>query len=229
MSLHSEMSAFLQTYLKFLRSDDADEEIEHFWRFFDVRDPFLLALMVEVNPWWDGANLVVRETLMYDPECLSKVSTVLAHCWHWATWSDTRWVRAGRRARFYLKSLATGIAGEVRLCMDHPRISKYHMQGHTRCTPGATAFFATCSVCSVPPERILVDILRDDRLLKRAEEMHGMLQETLHTITSLPDFLWKRLANIIGGDISFPTSSTGPLAPPRSPPVTFTGTSSGCS
>ncbi len=79
------------------------------------------------------------------PDGWEKISLCLAHCWRLVSWSDTRWVRAGRSARMYLMSLATGIEGEVTLCIEDPLISNYHLQCHLKSTPEIKLWSGICS------------------------------------------------------------------------------------
>ena len=140
MSLHSMMDVFLQQHLVFREDDDDLQSITDFWEFLDVHDPGMLALLAEVDPMWEGGRLRVRSDLQHDPECWSKVSVCIAFCWRWLSWSDTRWVRAGRSARYYLRSLAAGIAGQAALCLSDPHVSSYHLKGHNSSTVAIKRF-----------------------------------------------------------------------------------------
>lgn len=197
--IHPRMDLFLQRYLDFRDMTEDKSELTDFWAFFDVLDPDLPLLFVEVSPAWTGDRLFVRASLMNDPECFSKVSTVLAHTWRWRSWSDTRWVQAGSCARRYLKILFCGIEGQVQLCLADDTCSIYHPGGHKRSNIDIKSWFAMCSVCAVPTERLLLELRQDDLLLRRAQNLLSTDQAAMHEITPLPSYLWGRLTAIIGG------------------------------
>lgn len=203
MGLHDRLDLFVQRHMSFVDFRDDDlEEVAVFWEFLGVTDVQMLALLVEVNPQWNGTSLQVRAHLRDDPACWEKVTACLAHCWRWVPWSDTRWVRAGRSAKYYLRSLVTGIEGHVKLCLSDPVMSNYHLQGHNRCTVDIKLFFGVCSVCSVPAEQVLLELLQDDRLLRRAPQIRDALRDAMARITSLPESVWVRLANIVGDGVT---------------------------
>ncbi len=109
-SLHLLLDIFLQKHVRF-RAAQADANIVlSFWTAFDVA-PSFMNLVVEVDPLWCDGGLYVNPCLVEDVELWSKVTTCISYCSRWVNWSDTRWVKVGRCARLFVRSMAIGIPG----------------------------------------------------------------------------------------------------------------------
>ena len=106
--LHMHLGLHIERNVDFRPEKTDAAEAGELWRFFDVPDTFI-DLFVEVDPWWDGRTVWVNPELAQHSLFFEKVSVVLAYCFSWVNWSDTRWVKCGRSARKYLRSEAAGI------------------------------------------------------------------------------------------------------------------------
>ena len=125
-----------------------------------------MGLFMEVRPDWVDGQLHVSSLLRDGTAAWAKVSVVLAYAWRWQSWPDTRWMKAGASGRMLLLSLTCGIAQHAEDCMEDPRIGACALGGLRKCTADTKRTFVICCCTSGPCEVALVNILKDDRLLR---------------------------------------------------------------
>ena len=123
------------------RDDPYDvTDVAEFWTCFDVKAKFL-DLFVEVDPVWDGSQLLVNPGLANDSKFYSKVSVVVAYAYRWYNWSDTRWCKCGRCARFFIRSKFCAIDASVDILYD-VTTERHHIGGYRKLTKEIAFFFA---------------------------------------------------------------------------------------
>ena len=84
----------------------------------------------------------------------------------WVDWSDTRWLKAGRASRFFLRSVACGLDPVVQSVLCDGTATNYHLNGVLRADFSVRRFFLVAAFAAVPVERIHLEVMRDDRLLR---------------------------------------------------------------
>jgi len=199
-AIHARMDLFMIQFLIFEDAVDATrDDVKVYWKTLDIRES-MLDLFVQVDPRWDEARqrLLVSAHVEQDPECWEKCSLVIGVCRRWLNWTDTRWASIGRAGRFFTRSLATGLDSAVQQCFDDESCSNYNLSGYRRATPEVRLMLAIAAVASVPSEFFVVEMLADDRLLKRSQELHDGVVERMVSIAELPGLVWSRIAATSG-------------------------------
>lgn len=148
----------------------------------------LLELFAAVDPQWDKANrkLIVRPELEVDDECWEKVSMVILVCERWAQWSETRCARFGRSGRLFLRSLCVGVDGAIQVCYDDPECSNYYLSGFKRADAQVRLVVAVGAFAIMLIENFILQVLADDRLLRRSEELHEAVLRDMQDIIEMP-------------------------------------------
>ena len=131
--IYAKVDMFLSRRVVFVDRQDRHEDVRAFWSLLDVRET-MMPLFLELNPWWNGSHLEVSKECENDIEVMEKLSSVLLYGFRWLKWSRSRWCRAGRAGRFFLRSLALGISPLVQEVFDDPAVSNYLLTGFRRCT-----------------------------------------------------------------------------------------------
>ena len=199
-AIHARMDLFMIQFLIFEDAVDATrDDVKVYWKTLDIRES-MLDLFVQVDPRWDEARqrLLVSAHVEQDPECWEKCSLVIGVCRRWLNWTDTRLASIGRAGRFFTRSLATGLDSAVQQCFDDESCSNYNLSGYRRATPEVRLMLAIAAVASVPSEFFVVEMLADDRLLKRSQELHDGVVERMVSIAELPGLVWSRIAATSG-------------------------------
>ena len=126
--LHMNIDLLIQRKVGFRNDAYEVTDVAAFWTCFEVKEKFL-DLFVEVDPVWDGENVLVNPSLANDPKMYAKVSVVIAYGYRWYNWSNTRWCKCGKCARFKTRSQFCGIDAAVDILFDVGR-ERYHINGY---------------------------------------------------------------------------------------------------
>lgn len=195
--LHSHVGELISRRVRFERARASRNQVAAFWSFMEIGSG-MLGLFLEVDPRWDGEFLVVDPGLEQDEDFFSKISTVVLMCLRWFDWSDTRWLKVGKAARFYLRSLACGAEGLVRLVTDDASCSNFHLNGHQRSTAEVRRFFFVAAMSAHAVEPVLSELMSDDRLLRNGGRLEGLMHESIQRLSELPVLLFERCASLVG-------------------------------
>ena len=88
-----------------------------------------------------------------------------------------------------------GLGGLVQLTREDPKCTDYHLHGFARLTPRLTKVAATTAIASQVADGILSELLADDRVARRADELHSSMKTSLDRIRDMAPGLWGRLAH----------------------------------
>lgn len=194
------MDYFKRGHLRFESGKHTPEDTMLFWRYFDVPEA-VLAIFVEVDPRWESGakELQVRAELEFGERCWEKVSMVILVCRLWAIWSETRWARFGGSGRLFVRSLLTRVDAAVEMCFAHERVvaTTYNMSGYRRASSDVRLLLGIAAFAVQPFEDYILQMLEDDRLLRRAGDLHARLLQKMSVVIAMPDLVWNRVAGIV--------------------------------
>ena len=199
--LHAHLPRFLATHLAFRDAIDNSSATEDFWRTMGV-DVENLDRVTEVAPWWDGSHLTVCATLKDDPDCLEKVSAVFLYFCRWRAFTETRWATIGPACRALVCCLCVGLEKLVSITRADTTVTDYNLHGFSRLSPSLKKFAVIAALASVVPDALLVELLADDRVVKRSETLRETVMEEMHWIESIGDSVWARLGFVVGAHSS---------------------------
>ena len=123
----------------------------------------------------------------------------MLHCLRWCDWSDTRWLRSGKCARWYIRSLLVGTDILVARVLADPHCYHMWLRGHEKSTFIVRRFFVVAAVCSLVVEAVHSKIMADDRFLKFGEEYRSEVPRQLQAISDMPLLVWHRLCSVVKG------------------------------
>ena len=119
----------------------------------------------------------------------------------WINWSETRWCKIKRSSRYFLRTLAIGVQGLVRIVLDDPCACKTHLKNwFSYSTTAVKRYFIIASCSSDIPEAILFELMKDDRFLRFGAQWRQLLNSRLFDIAHLPPLVWQYLASVVGDD-----------------------------
>ena len=70
----------------------------------------------------------------------------------------------------------------------------YLLTGFEKAVPACRYFLAIASLASVPSEAAAAELLKDDRFLKRADEIWQLMEENMLYLSDLSDYVLQRYA-----------------------------------
>lgn len=174
--------------------DDTEEAI--WWRALGIPCTWVEDF-VEVGAVWSSGQLRVRDSLRNDPEAFAKISRIWMWAMRWRKLCITRWVTVGLASRALLRTLALGLPALMQQTSDDPLVSQYHAHGFSRCGPEEQQFTAIAAMASYPIESWLAEVVLDDRIGRRAEELGETLLEEVQFVEDLPRSFWQRLESAV--------------------------------
>lgn len=192
---HEHIAPFLQKCMKFR---DGQANAEGAWLFWEPLEIAPSTSRSSFDPAWGGSYLFANGDLAGDPDGWQKVSTCIAYYLRWLNWSDTRWVRVVRCGRYCLRSLVVGVDGVAQLCFADEHVSRWHLNGFRRGTPQVRRYCIVAACAACPAESVLLQLLTDDRLLRRPAELRDLQDQELQRLASLPQYFWERCASLVG-------------------------------
>ena len=195
--LHELVPEFVQAHTGYHDSDEDPIKLAEFWATLGIKEPWL-GRFIEVNPWWDGTSLLVSPALEHDPERKKKIESVTHYGYSWLKFTVTRFCRITVSGRKYMRSYVCGIDGIVKLAWDRDSGCHYTLHGHDRSKFATRRVLALASVAVRPAEDVLLELMKDDRLLRRGPELLETFQKSIASVSEISDFTYDRLAALVG-------------------------------
>lgn len=199
--LHGHLYSFLRSSLMFDHTLVDAEAVCKFWQCLGVPAD-MLELFVEVNPWFEDGTLWVSGSLEGMPDLLDKVSGVIVFAWRWRRFVDSRWCSIGASSRSVVASLVLGLESIVAATRADEACTDYHLHGFGRISAPIKKYMILAAITSVVADGVLLEVLQDDRLLRRSTEVQQALADELSWVESIGTFVWGRLARLVGAGVT---------------------------
>ena len=108
----------------------------------------------------------------------------------------TRWLTVGLSSRALVRSLCLGIDDLVRFVRENQKVSEYHAHGWDRFGEDEFRYIMIVALGSYPCEAWLSEIVVDDRLGARAEELQLLIEDELAYLHGISQVSWERLSSL---------------------------------
>jgi hypothetical protein len=199
--LHAHLPRFLAAHLAYRDAPDTSSATEEFWRAMGV-DVDNLDRVTEVAPWWDGSHLTVSASLRDDPDSLEKVSAVILYFCRWRAFTETRWATIGPACRALVCCFCVGLEKLVSITRADATVTDYNLHGFSRLSSSLKKFAVIAALASVVPDSLLTELLADDRVAKRSDDLLETVMEEMRWVESIGDGVWARLGLVVGNHSS---------------------------
>ena len=158
-----------------------------FWRALGVPST-MMDLMLWVNPHWHVGRqqLLVASYLEGDASAFAKVRFLVSFFLSWTKFSATRWAGVGHCCRKVVASQALGLDAMFKVVIADEGVQPYYTNGYKKATPEARLFVAVAAIAFYPAETVAIEILEDDRLILRQEELRLAMTEEMRYVSELP-------------------------------------------
>ena len=196
-ALHSSVDATVLRATKFVERANSPEDLQAFWQALEVSDR-IMPLFMELDPMFEDGRLCVSKKSEEDPYVYQKLATILHYGFRWFKWSKGRWVKSGRSARFFVRSIALGAGVVMQGVLDDPEVSNFRLTGFNALRSDIMLLMGVISQQGKPVENMLCSLLKDDRYLMHAEHLQKALLDDLSELAEFKDFIWTRLASVVG-------------------------------
>lgn len=196
-AFHCHIDLFITRFLTFVpeRSCSMDEALA-FWLCLGMHAEVADNLS-RADLRWDGERLCAHLAFQDEPGAVSQIAGMVLHLMRWRDYSETRWCGSGPSGRLFLGALAGGMDGIHEICRADPHCSEEKMAGIRRATPPVRLFLAVAALSSFPTECVGLELLDDDRFLRRGRELFQVMEDELKYLHGLPPSVWSRIAPLI--------------------------------
>ena len=111
----------------------------------------------------------------------------------------TRWAAVGPSCRALVVSLCVGLEEIVALTLADESSSNFHLNGFSKLSKDVKKHACVTAIASYPADCLQLQLLEDDRVASRPQELKEAFAEEARWVEGLDDFTWGRLAHIAGG------------------------------
>ena len=195
--LHARLPVFLNMYVAFDTFTYNLEEVMSFWRVLGV-DADMIEIVATVNPRWHSGFLWVSSSLQDDPTGMEQISAVCLYMFKWRKFTESRFGTIGPSCRALLCSLLVGLEQLVAMTRSDEKATDFHLHGFVRLSCSIRRYLVIASIVAFVPDGLLVEALTDDRLVRRCDELEGILAEEVAWVQTISDSTWRRLALVAG-------------------------------
>jgi hypothetical protein len=203
MAIHEHIKPFVIKTLVF----DADENVdwdfrEGVWQSLGV-DVENMNLFRKINPWWnpETSQLFVNASLALDPAGVDSVCGLLLFASSWDNFSDTRLGGVGTCCRKWLLSMCLGLTQLFKDTWDDRTTSRYYAGGYNRLGNVQRLWLCIGAVAWLPVESMVLDLLEDDRFLRRFDAVLEDMKAECHYVAALPTKFFDHIVNVVGLDM----------------------------
>jgi len=199
--IHEGLDEWLLTFVHYCNPTDTDADIAVYWKRLGAKD-HELPLMMEVDPVWDpvAKRLCVRKRLQHDRRGWLKTRMAVLICRQWVNWSDARWGKISPSGRLFTRSIATGVGSQVNEFLRKKTGSKSGMPGFTKIGYAERLLMAVAVFSADSIEKLIIELLKDDRLLRYADGLLQLVHDRIESIADSPQLVWDRIASAVGAD-----------------------------
>jgi hypothetical protein len=198
--LHAHLGAFVGETLDFWEGDqETPEDTSYqFWLCLGV-DAEIAQILAGLNLFWSGDKLRVARRCREDPMLLEKITHCILHVCRFKQFTDSRWITVGDSSRSLLAAMCLGLGGWVRYTRKDPRASDFYLHGFTHLQPRVLLYCAVGALASPVCDAVLMELLDDDRLAKRAGEIMEIMGNEIQWLAGgINNHTWVRLASVVG-------------------------------
>lgn len=189
---------FVCTQVVFQDSPQSPHIRQEFWITLGVRSE-MMPEVLRVDPRWDRvtSRLLVSAELEVEEGWRDSVASVLMYFLRFQSFSETRWAGVGPCCRLFLAAVSVGLPALVRLVYGRPGLTTYHLGGYKSIGQAHLLYMTIGAVATCPCEGFNLEIMQDDRFLKRGVALRTLLREQTNKIESLALQSWDNLAELI--------------------------------
>lgn len=190
------LAPFVSQHLEFKNSGYDRAETYAMWVALGI-DSEMSDQLAMLDIRFEDGRLFVGEAMQDEPRLIEQVSGCLLFVFKWKQFCDSRWMTIGSVARSVIASVALGIEALVGMILKSDS-SQYHIGGFARMSDEIRRYMMCASLAAHGCDNLLVEMLDDDRLLRRLQVLEDGFRQEVEWAASLPPSVFHRLGKIAG-------------------------------
>ncbi|CAK0836513.1 unnamed protein product [Prorocentrum cordatum] len=134
----------------------------------------------------DGRLLVCETSFAAEEDLFSRIRGIMLTAFSFRRFSETRWASVGSSAQGVVAGLMLGLSDLVQYILNDPASSKYFLRGWSRLSGDRLEFVVVQSLVTRVSDGLLLELMKDSRVLLREDELQDVIQDELSWLSSLP-------------------------------------------
>eukprot|EP00971_Amphidinium_carterae_P117837 2334223-Amphidinium_carterae.1 len=164
-------------------------ELRALWTTLQV-DEDLIGELLHFKLIARGGLIHIDSACVDDENFVARVTETLLSCWSLKTFAASRWCTVGTSTRLVCLALLTGYWETVRHLKGLGRFPQYEFNALVNLELASVrSFICTASVASVLAEHMLLSVMRDNRVARRANSLRSSVASDHLAVEGLPDFV----------------------------------------
>lgn len=190
------LKPFVLERLTFVDTKDPPQAAYSFWVSLGIESSVAEEL-ADLGVRMVSSRLTVHSAHRGSADLVQRLTSCMIYIFCWRQFVETRWMTVGVVSRALIASLSIGLAELIEMISQQPGVSQYYIGGFSRLTQAVRHYATVAAVASFPCDALLGELLEDDRLLRRAEDLKTVYDDEIEWIACIGDYVWSRLSSLL--------------------------------
>ena len=168
------------------------DKVFQFWVALGV-EPDVAEELGHLDLEWVGGALYVNDCFVDSLDLFDRIYAAMLYLFRFVPFSDSRWCTAGASCRTMCCAYCVGLEEMVRRIRAKPHTSEYHIHCFDKLDAIAREFIVITALVSYVPDGVLRLLLEDDRVVGRLHEFEASLNDEMHFVGTMSNYLFRRL------------------------------------
>ena len=142
--------------------------------------------------------MLVDPQFVNDSDIFDRVYQATMYLYHFIKFSASRLGCMPTSARGALSGVSVGLDALVAFVRDQPGVSEEYIHCYDKFTAQFRKVCVGSALVGWVTDVWIFEIMRDDRVARRVDELREALQEELRYLATLPTLVWERLLQLSG-------------------------------
>ena len=158
----------------------------------------MLDLLVAVNPIFCKGVLYVSSKMSKTEHYFNLICKCVSYGLVFRTFSKTRWCGVGPSQRFMMLSTLVGCDELVNMAKPLPHVTGEDLNSYYRKSEQVVRYAAVAALGVYVPESVGLELLQDDRLASRFQEVKQVADDEFDYVMTLPVYIYEVFAQYCG-------------------------------
>eukprot|EP00971_Amphidinium_carterae_P285134 5660116-Amphidinium_carterae.1 len=152
---------------------------------------------------WDEPEqkLKVDAAFLEDETCVGDLCVYMLRCYHFHSFTSSRWATIGRACRSLTLAMALGFRSLFDYMCRNKHVSEWDSARNLQLSHEHWAIVVSLALVSYVPDALLLTTLEDSRLAMRSAAIRELVSSEVEFIEEMPVTVWRRLASFT--DVSY--------------------------
>ena len=193
--LAQHLGSWLLSVLRFDVCPYSPTVLHQLWTLLGLESS-LVDTLVELGVHVKDGQVMVSLSCQGDPSLMENLSGVMLSLLSMKQVTESRWLMIGCSMRSLTACTLLGLDGLLEHTMADPSVSLYHLSGAKRFVGQARVFAMMAGLCSFVGDSFVADVLEDNRVPRRVDELESGLRSEMDFVMSLSHEVYSLVGSV---------------------------------